>query len=121
MHAAVKGLTILLVPLLTLGLPISASACSADVAGCSSPMAAANCCPSSDCRCRMSAPGPQTPQPAARAVAPSDRAARDAALVSSSLVAAPVSVFVPGMLEPVFISAALDGLPLYARSHAFLI
>src|SRR5437867_7616388 len=121
MHAAVKCLTVLLALLLTLGLPISTSTCSADVSGCANVPVTASCCPSSDCRCRMSAPVTQTPQPANSAVAPSNRVALDSGIIATSLGSTPINVVIPHVSESASVSVALHDAPLYARSHAFLI
>ena len=113
MHAAGKALTVLLALLLTLGLPISAGRCRAEVPGC--------CCASENCRCHLSTPVTQLPQPTNSAVAPSTKAAHDAAMVSASVGAAAVAIILSGTFAGVPVPLALDGPPLYVRSHAFLI
>src|SRR6266516_2952923 len=76
MHAAGKALTLLLALLLTLGLPVGAGVCRAEVGGC--------CCASGNCPCQMSPTQTPPPQPTSSAVAPSAKEAHDAAVVSAS-------------------------------------
>jgi hypothetical protein len=121
MRAAAQILTFALAALLGYGLPVAATSCVSAATACKVETPdCGNCCGSADCQCCYSAPAaPSTlPQPATPVSVPDHGKTH---LVAPAETALAPAVSAAGASSHIGSSGPPVAVPLYVRTHAFLI